>query len=170
MKQFVTVASLAMMLACSTAVGQGDQEPKEAERARLNEKRIIEMIRRARADAARRRGGPIRIGENEDGVIVLVGRLPAVLRHKDSIRQALVDVRRAVQQAQRTQDPKEIRKQLDHAEKALMKARKELWKRVREQDEAKLKRRPTPTSKPTTKSTSGVATQKSATRSNREHR
>ena len=95
---------------------------------------------------------------------------PAVLGRKDSVGQALADVSRAANKAQRTQDPTEIRKQLDHAEKALMKARKELWKRVREQDKAKLKRRPTPTSKPTTKSTSGVSTQKSATSSNREHR
>ncbi len=52
MKQFVTVASLAMMLACSTAVAQGDQEPKNAERARLNEKRTTEAIKQARAAAA----------------------------------------------------------------------------------------------------------------------
>ncbi len=169
MKRLVTVASIAMMLACSTAVAQGDQKPKDAERARLNEKRITEVIRRARTAAARERGGPILI-EGNNIRIVFGTRFSAVLGRKDSVGQALADVRRAVDKAQRAQDPKEIQKQLDHAEKALMKARKELWKRVREQDKAKLKRRPTPTSKPTTKSTSGVATQKSATRSNREHR
>ncbi len=92
MKQFVTVASLAMMLACSTAVAQGDQEPKDAERARLNEKRIIEMIRRARAAAARRRGGPIRIegigGKGSDIAFVRLRVFPAVRK----------DVRRAVDQ------------------------------------------------------------------------
>ena len=192
MKQFVTVASLAMMLACSTAVAQGDQKPKDAERARLNEKRTTEAIKQARAAAAgergrpifmelnnvritqaraaaaRGRGGPILI-EGTDVRIVLGPRLPAGLGRKDSVGQALADVSRAVDKAQRTQDPKEIRKQLDHAEKSLMKARKELWKRVlREQDKTKPKRRPKPTSKPTTKRTQTDGTRRSA--SGRERR
>ena len=99
---------------------KGDAEDRESAKDREMQrlrKRIQEAIRKAR---------------NRGGV------KPAVKPAKrDVVREALAEVQRAVSRAQSAADLKAMQEELDKAEKALMKARQELWKKLRAQQTQK---------------------------------
>ena len=94
--------------------GAEDREsPQDTERKRLR-KRIQDAIRRARRGA-------------------VVKPAPVKPAKPDAVREALVEVQRAVSRAQGEADLKAMAEELDKAEKALMRARQELWKKLRAQ-------------------------------------
>ncbi len=110
------------------------ESAKEREMHRLR-KRIQEAIRRARRGA-------------------VVRPAPVKPAKKDPMQEALAEVQRAVSRAQGEADLKTMQEELNKAEKALMKARQELWKKLRAQQTQKEKSGGSK-SKPTSRKASG---------------
>jgi hypothetical protein len=120
---------------------KGDAEDRKRAQDREMErlqKRIQEAIRRARRGGGVARPAPVK---------------PA---KRDAVHEALVEVQRAISRAQREENLKAMQEELDRAEKALMKARQELWKKLRAQEARKEKEQTGGSeSKPTSRPASG---------------
>ncbi len=147
------LAFISCLLWSPALVAQEKQAPKPSE-----QKSADQLLGKVMADRTMKRVLDDVIRQAGRGMLLKLP--PAEPLKRNPVREALAEVQQAVQRAQHLADLKAVRKELDKAEKALMKARQELWKKVREQD--KPKHRPKPTSKPTTKRTQTDGARRSA--------
>ena len=137
MMRALTVSLVSCLFWCPVLVAQKKEDPKPAEKkseedardAKAAEmdrlrKRIEEAIRRAK-----RRGGAR-----------VVNLPPAGTLKKDAVHKALAEVQQAVERAQKSADLQAMQDEINKAEKALMKARQELWKKLRAEKAEKEKK------------------------------
>ena len=79
---------------------------------------------------------PVRLGQEFKG---FAGQAEYSVQRLHRTQEALAEVQRAVSRAQGEADLKTMQEELNKAEKALMKARQELWKKLRAQQTQKEK-------------------------------